>query len=133
MGKADHLVADAHQVLQIMQLNQAGHVQFGREDLQVDQHGDGQAFGDQQYRVGPGQARFVDLILVDDEVLPQQRQINRIADHLQVFQLALEEGFVGEDAECVGAGGSVGFGDGDRVEVGADYAGAGAGLLDLGN
>ena len=111
MREADHVVADAHQVVEVVHLDQAGHVQLGGQDLQVDQLAGLEALGDQQDRIGAGGAGLVDLPGVDDEILAQDGQLHRVADRLDVLELALEILLVGQDAEGVGAGGFVGLGD----------------------
>ena len=65
--------------------------------------------------------------------LRNERDRHRGADPGEIGEVPLEIGGVGEHAEAGGAVRLVGPGDGDRVEVGADDLGRGAGLLDLGD
>ena len=95
--------------------------------------GVGQRRHDQQHRVGAHGAGFEHLPRVDDEVLAQQRQGDRVAGGAQVVLVALEEVLVGEHGQGAGAGPFVTAGDVHRVEVLADQPLAGGGFLDLGD
>lgn len=88
---------------------------------------------DQQDEVGAGSPGLVDLVGVDDEVLAQQRGVDRGADGAQIGQAAAETPFFGEDADgagtttCVGPGQDRGVGDVGQLAL------AGAATLDLGD
>ena len=92
-----------------------------------------QGGGDEEDAVRPQHARLQHLVGVDGEVLAQHRQAGRLAGAHQVRIRPLEEVHVGEHGEAGGPGLGVGAGDGLGVEVGAQHALAGGGLLDLGD
>ena len=124
-------VEDAGQIGLVVELDKDGHSEppgalSKRDELAVVKD-----FGDQEDGVGPREPGLDDLVLVDDEILPQERHGDRRSGARQVGELALEEGGVGEDAQAVGAVCLVDSGDGDRVEIGADDPGGRARLLHL--
>ena len=86
---------------------------------------------DEQHAVRAEGPRLEHLVGVDDEVLAQHRQAARTAGRLEMAVRALEIALVGEHREAGGAGPLVGRGDGRRVEVPANHAGARRGALDL--
>jgi hypothetical protein len=61
---------------------------------------------DDEDAVGPPGAGFGDLVGVEHEVLAQHRQAGGGARRQQVFGLALEGGFIGENRQAGGAAGS---------------------------
>src|SRR5207244_9022161 len=77
------------------------------------EHGD-----DEQHRIGAGGTRLGHLERVDDEVLAQHRQRNRLAGGDEVVERAAEGGTVGENRERGGTGVGVGPGGGGAVELG---------------
>jgi 5-(carboxyamino)imidazole ribonucleotide synthase len=83
----------------------------------------GENLRDENRRVGPGQAGLEQLVAVENELLPQQRQPDRRADRRKVPEVSLEIRLVGQHAEARRPVFFVGLGDGDRVEVGSDDAG----------
>lgn len=89
--------------------------------------------GDEEDGVGAPLDGFGDLSFVDDEVLAEEGEGDGGSDLAEVGEGALEEFFVGEHRETVGAGGFVIAGDGDGIEVGSDDAGGGGGFFDFGD
>ena len=92
-----------------------------------------ETLGDQQHGVGPGDSRLQDLVGIEDEILAQQRQIDGRADLAQIVETALEMRPVGQHADAGGPVLLVDLGDLDGVEVGAEDAPRGAGLLHFGD
>jgi len=92
-----------------------------------------EAGDDEEDGVGAGDDGFVDLDLVDDEVLTQQRDGGALGDAGEVGEGALEEFFVGEDGHGAGATVDVHAGLFEGIEVGVDDAGGGGGLFDFGD
>ena len=86
---------------------------------------------DEQYAVRAEGPRLEHLVGVDDEVLAQHRQAARTAGSLEMAVRPLEIALVREHREAGRASPLVGRGDGRRVEVPANHAGAGRGALDL--
>lgn len=132
LGKADH-APHAQERVGVVDLDEHGHRQAAGEDEQVHQHRLVEGLGDEQDRVGPGSAGLIDLVLVDDEILAEDGELDGGPDGGEIFQFALEEFFVGQDADRIGAASLVGPGDLDGVEVGADEARRRRGLFDLGD
>src|SRR6185312_2093825 len=66
---------------------------------------------DQQDRVGPDGRRLVELIVVDDEVLAQDRQARRLARLAQILERPAEVRTLGQDRQRGGAGALVGTDD----------------------
>ena len=93
----------------------------------------GQDLGDQQDRVGPGGPGFEQLVAVEDEVLPQDRHADGLADRGEVRRPPWKNWLVRQHADAVRPVPLVGAGDGDRVEVGADHPGRRGRLLHLGD
>lgn len=133
MGEADDVVADADEVLHVMHFEEDCEVEFDGEDLEVDDLGGIEAFGDEEDGVGACGASFIDLVGIDDEVFAEDGQVDDLADGLEVFEFSLEVLFVGKHAEGIGAGGGIGFCDEDGVEVLAYEACAGGGLFYFGD
>ena len=121
------------QIGRLVQLDQRRHSQLDDRIVKLPERCVVQTFGDQQHGVGPGRAGFDHLIRVDDEILPQHGQIDRRADLPQVIEAALEIRLVGQHADARGPVLLVDPRDGHGIEVGADDALAGAGLLDFGD
>src|SRR5581483_1211000 len=71
--------------------------------------------GDEENGVRARGARFVDLVAVDHEVLPQDRHVDRRAHRRKVGERASEELAVRQDGDRRRARGGVGAGDRDRV------------------
>ncbi len=90
MRKAYHPVAHAHQAFKVVNFNQARQMQFRRKDLQVDQFAGFKAFGNQQNRIRPRRPALVNLVGVNNEILPQYRQPHLIPNGMDVFQFALK-------------------------------------------
>ncbi len=124
---------DAGQVARVVELDQGGHPPPPRQGQERRQLRIVEDLGDQEDGIGAGHPGLDDLVLVDQEVLAEDRDRHRRPDPGQVRQVPLEVRDVGQDAQAGGAVGLVGPGDGDRVEVGADHLGRRAGLLDLGD
>src|SRR5881628_525714 len=88
---------------------------------------------DQEHRVGAGRARLPELVLVDREVLAQERHVDRRAYATQIVEAPLEVFLVGEDRDRVGAVARVRGGEGDRIEAAREDAARRRGLLHLGD
>jgi hypothetical protein len=88
---------------------------------------------DEEDGVGSGDDGFVDLGFVDDEIFPEDGDIDGLFDLGEEGEVALKVFFVGEDGDGAGAGVGVGFGDEDGIEAGGDGAGRGGGLFDFGD
>jgi hypothetical protein len=82
-------------------------------------------------RVGTGRPSFPYLILVDDEILAQDRYRHVLANLFEIVQVTLKEVLVGQHAQGSSACGLVSFGDSDRIEILADHPLGGARLLHL--
>jgi len=63
------MVSGHAEAVHLVDFDEGGEMQFGGENLQVDHHGVGEDFGDED-GIGPA-AGFVDLIGVDDEVFAE--------------------------------------------------------------
>ena len=123
----------AQQMIDIVHLEERSHAQLGGENLKVDDVALGNSLGDEEDRIGTSGARFPDLINIDDEILAKHWQLDRIANHVDVFELAAEVMLVGETGDRAGTVGGVGLGNGDGVEVLADHSRGRAFALDLGD
>ena len=123
----------AQQMIDIVNLEERSHAQLGGENLKVDDVALGNSLGDEEDRIGTSGARFPDLINIDDEILAKHWQLDRIANHVDVFELAAEVMLVGETGDRAGTVGGVGLGNGDGVEVLADHSRGRAFALDLGD
>src|SRR5439155_25457208 len=88
---------------------------------------------DQEDAVGAERPALDHLIGVEDEILAQYREAASGARGLQMIVAALEIGRVREYREAGGAARLIGLRQRGRIEIGADQAAAGRGLLDLGN
>ncbi|MNY01481.1 hypothetical protein D3C86_1340140 [compost metagenome] len=88
---------------------------------------------DDEDAVGAQGAALGHLPGIDQEVLAQAGQGDRVARGGQEGVVALEAGAVGQDGQAGRAAALIGFGQRGRVEVGADQALGRAGLLDLGD
>jgi hypothetical protein len=117
----------------LVDLHQHGQRQLRRGDHQVHQLARRQGIGDQQDRIGPGGTRFVDLPEVHDEVLSQDRNLDRLPDLLDIFEPALEILLVGQHADRIGAAALVRPGDGHWVEIGTNQSRRRRRLFDLGD
>ena len=123
---AIHLVAVVN-LAEDVEAHAAGFVaELGEGDVSVGRD-------DEENGVGAGCTRFEDLKSVEDEVLAQAGNFDDAGGLAEEGERALEELFVGEDGECGGAGGLEGAGEGCRIEVSADKALRGGGLLDFGD
>src|SRR6266852_2607673 len=80
---------------------------------------------DQQHRVGARGARLPELILVDGEVLPEQRNVDRRAHSPQIVEAPLEILLIGEDRDRVGSVARVRGGHGHRVQAAGEHAARG--------
>ena len=123
----------AQQMIDIVHLEERSHAQLGGENLKVDDVALGNSLGDEEDRIGTSGARFPDLIDIDDEILAKHGQLDRVANHVDVFELAAEVMLVGETGDRAGTVGGVGLGNGDGVEVLADHSRGRAFALDLGD
>ena len=140
-------VVDAHQRgLELEGALQLGAVVHFYQHRHVQAAGDGfkvghlrviQTRGDQQNGIGPHGPRFIDLVRIHHEILAQHGQQCAGPGLLQVVRLALEKLPIGQHRQASRAHLAVAFhvalGNVGRLEVGAQHALAGAGLLDLGN
>ena len=77
---------------------------------------------DEQHGVGAGSPRLPQLILVDGEVLAQQRHVDGRPHAPQHVEASLEILRVGEDRDRVGAVAGVRGGEPDRIEIGGEHA-----------
>lgn len=123
----------AQQMIDIVHLKERSHAQLGGENLKVDDVALGNGLGDEEDRIGTSGARFPDLIDIDDEILAKHGQLDRVANHVDVFDLAAEIMLVSETGDRAGTVGGVGLGNGDGVEVLADHPRGRAFALDLGD
>ena len=123
----------AQQMIDIVHLEERSHAQLGGENLKVDDVALGNGLGDEEDRIGTSGARFPDLIDIDDEILAKHGQLDRVANHVDVFELAAEVMLVGETGDRAGTVSGVGLGNGDGVEVLADHSRGRAFALDLGD
>ena len=123
----------AQQMIDIVHLEERSHAQLGGENLKVDDVALGNSLGDEEDRIGTSGARFPDLIDIDDEILAKHGQLDRVANHVDVFELAAEVMLVGETGDRAGTVSGVGLGNGDGVEVLADHSRGRAFALDLGD
>ncbi len=121
------------QIRRVVQFHERRHLPFDGQPVQQAEVAIVEAFGDQQHRVGAGCPRFEQLILIENEILPQQRQRHGRADGAEIGEAALKIGCVGQHAETSGAVPLVGHGDIDRVEIRANDAGRRTRLLHLGD
>ena len=53
----------------------------------------------QQHGIGAGRTRFEQLVAVDDEVLPEQRDVHGLARGREVPEVPVEEGRLGENRD----------------------------------
>ena len=88
---------------------------------------------DEEHSVRARGARLGHLQRVDDEVLAENRQRDRVAGGDEVVERPAEGGAVGEHRERRGAGGGVSAGDRGAVQVGAERAAARGAALHLGD
>ena len=117
----------------VMHLDEGVHAEFEGRLLQRPGLVVGQRRHDDQDGIGTPGAGFVDLVGFEHEILAQRRQPRRRAGAGQVFRRALEGRAVGQHREAGGAAAFVGRGQCRRVEILADQALGGTGLLDLGD
>src|SRR5690606_26350042 len=99
----------------IVNLHQDVETELSRLRVQVAKLGIRQNADDQQDRVGSSGTRLQDLHRIDDEILAQKGQLDRLTHASQRLQTSPEELLVRENRECRGASGRVGAGDVDRV------------------
>ena len=92
--------ADLEQGIEVMHFQQDGEGQGVSQNEQVHEQGGEQGFGDEQDGIGPGSPGFVDLVGIDDKVFAQDGQCGNLFNLREIGQMALEEGFIGKDAEA---------------------------------
>ena len=49
-----------------------------------------EAFGDEQHGVGAGRSRFEHLVAIEDKILPQHRQADRLANTSEIVEVSLK-------------------------------------------
>ena len=123
----------AQQIVDIVNLKQRGHSEFGGENLKVDDVTLGEYFTNQKNRVGTSRARLPHLIHVHDEVLAQHGQLHRIANHVDVLEAAAKVELIRETGNRACTVCRVGLRDGDRIEVLTDHTSRWALPFYLGN
>src|SRR5712691_3368315 len=106
-------------------LDQGGEAESLRGGEQITQPRRLENRNDQQHRVGARGARLPELILVDGEVLPEQRNVDRRAHSPQIVEAPLEILLIGEDRDRVGSVARVRGGHGHRVQAAGDHAARG--------
>ena len=126
------MVANGESTSTPVELDQGRHLPASGEGEERRQSVVVEDLGDQEDGIGAGHPGLDDLIFIDQEVFAEQGDGDRRPDSGEVGQVPLEIRSVGQDAQAGGAVGLIRPGDGDRVEVGPDDLGRGAGLLDLG-
>src|SRR5580765_4512589 len=77
---------------------------------------------DQEHRVGAGRARLPELVVVDREVLAQERDVDRRTHAAQVVEASPEVFLIGEDRDRVRAVRRVRRGQGHRVQAAGEHA-----------
>ena len=117
----------------VVHLDQGVHAAFDRGGLYLLHLGVVQGGDDDQDGVSPQRARFVHLPGVDHEVLAQHRDRYRPARLFQEHVRPLEPALVGQDRQAGGTARFIGAGMSRGIEIGADQALGGAGLLHLGD
>ncbi len=120
-------------VFRFVEFDQGSHSQFDGAIVQAAQTTVVEAFGNQQHSVRAGNSRFNQLVLVNQKVLPQQRQANLLADRGEKREAALKERLIGQHADACCSRLLVDLGNFHRIEVGADDALGRAGFLHLGD
>src|SRR2546425_618302 len=106
-------------------LDQGGEAESLRGGEQITQPRRLENRNDQQHRVGARGARLPDLILVDGEVLPEQRNVDRRAHSPQIVEAPLEIFLIGEDRDRVGSVARVRGGHGHRIQAAGEHAARG--------
>src|SRR5713101_7194076 len=106
-------------------LDQGGEAESLRGGEQITQPRRLENRNDQQHRVGARGARLPELILVDGEVLPEQRNVDRRAHSPQIVEAPLEILLIGEDRDRVGSAARVRGGHGHRVQAAGEHAARG--------
>src|SRR5712692_3261509 len=106
-------------------LDQGGEAESLRGGEQITQPRRLENRNDQQHRVGARGARLPELILVDGEVLPEQRNVDRRAHSPQIVEAPLEILLIGEDRDRVGSVARVRGGHGHRVQAAGEHAARG--------
>ena len=133
---ADQLWVETQHSLQVgsvMELDQSLHPQPHGSLIQVGQLGIIQALGDEQDAIGADGTGLQDLILVEDEVLPEQWHVDGLANLPQIVEVPLKVFLVGQDAETRRSVFDVRPGNLGGREVGPDQARRRRGPLHLGN
>ena len=92
-----------------------------------------EAGGDQQDGVGAHDACLVELVFIDDEVFPEQRQVDQAAGLAKIPDRTTEEVRIGQDGAGRGASLFVGGQHTGNSGVGMQPAFGGAFALKLGN
>ena len=105
-----------------MGLHQGFHAQASHLGEQSDQILLAQSGHDEQNRVRPGRARLGHLVPVDNEVLAQDRDVDRNARPTQIIERAAEERAVSQHRDSGGPGRLVGPGHHHRIGVPVDPA-----------
>ncbi len=93
-----------------------------RASSQMPQRGWGQRRHDQQNGIRAVRPRFKELILRDDEVLPQQRRLHGLTRGAQMIERAVEECGLGEDRDRCRSRRGIAACDPCRVKVGPNDA-----------
>ena len=114
-----------------MDLHQHVQTERERERAQRPKLRGGERGDDQQHRVRTGEARLIQLVGIDDEVLAQQRQPAGRASGAQILERAVEVGTLGQHRQRVRAAALVCARDLRKVGVLAQRARRGRASLEL--
>ena len=117
----------------VVHLDQHGQAELAGLVVQPAQVVVGQRRDDEQHEVGAGRAALEELVALDDEVLAQQRGLDRGADRPQVVEAAAEPALLGQHADRGGPARGVRRGERGGVGDVGEVALARAAPLDLGD
>lgn len=137
MGKAD-VWPDAHEILHGMDFQENGEAELVRQDHHVDDLAFTQAFGDEEDGIGTGNAAFVELPGIDEEVFAKDGEGDGGFDTLNEREMSTEKAFIGEAGDRPRASTFIPLGNVFRGKIitcvlGPDQACRGAHAFDLGN
>ncbi len=123
----------AIELLALMDLHQRSQADpLGRVE-EIAESGWLQSGHDEKHRVGPSGPRFPELVLIEDEIFSQEREIDRCPSLFEEVEVTLEIVLIGQDRQGSRAVGGVGSGEAQWIEgVGQDTPGRGS-LFHLGN
>ena len=90
----------ARQIAFFVKLDQQRQPQFDRFVVQLSQVAIVEAFGNEQRGIGAEAAGLQQLVRVQNEVFPKQRNMGAFANRPKVFQASLKKGSIGQDADA---------------------------------